>query len=66
MYSVVLVDDEQMILHGDGVSWTRARVPPLPEPMAFRGVWGSGKDDIWVVGDGVILHRGPAKTGQVQ
>jgi len=63
---VWVVGDSATILHGDGASWSRSRLPPLPEATAFRGIWGSGANDVWVVGDGVILHRGPTKAGQVQ
>jgi hypothetical protein len=44
-------------LHYDGTGWTPAS-PPQPLGLAFFKVWGSGADDIYVVGEGgIIWHR---------
>ncbi len=46
-----------VVLHWDGVSWKPEAVPE-PKKLAFFKVWGSSKDDLYVVGDGgVIWHR---------
>src|SRR5215475_7396375 len=39
---------------GDGSTWTGSRILNSP---TLRGIWGSGPNDVWVVGDrGSILH----------
>jgi hypothetical protein len=46
-----------VILHWDGSSW-KPELVPEPKKLAFFKVWGSSKDDLYVVGEaGVIWHR---------
>jgi hypothetical protein len=49
--------DNDIVLHWDGTSWTPS---PLPQTFGrtFFKVWGSGPDDVYVVGEaGTIWHR---------
>lgn len=42
--------------------WTN----PLPQGYALHGVWGSGPDDVWAVGDGgTLMHWDGAAWGRV-
>jgi hypothetical protein len=52
------------ILHFDGNEWTPATAafPTGPKPTLYA-VWGSGPDDVWIVGDGIVLHRSSARSG---
>ena len=47
-----------VILRGDGTTWRTVVMPALEYPApAYDGVWGSGPDDVWIVGHGgQILH----------
>ncbi len=45
-----------VILHFDGVQWTRAKAENL-RTKTLRNVWGTGPADYWAVGDnGTIMH----------
>ncbi len=50
--------------HWDGSTFTQARITLTSEPFirTFFGAWGDGKGELWVVGDGVALHK-PAVKG---
>jgi hypothetical protein len=52
--------DGGAILHWNGSAWSRLRSNTI-EPL--YGVWGSGTDDIWAVGQGGIILRGNAASG---
>jgi hypothetical protein len=45
--------------HWDGSSWSIARtaVSKFPIANALHAIWGSGTDDVWVVGDNIALHK---------
>ena len=50
-----------ILLHYDGTAWTQVALPELPErsvaAQSFFKVWGTGPDDVFVVGGGrLILH----------
>ncbi len=46
-----------VVLHYDGTSWT-ASPPPQALGRAFFKVWGSARDDLYVVGEaGTVWHR---------
>lgn len=49
-------DERTYVVHYDGETWTRADTASFPDEALFK-VWGTGGDDIWVVGTGgAILH----------
>lgn len=58
-----VVGDGATILRRDDIAWARQTID-LPPDTAFQGVWGSGPDDVWAVGEvmsgvdsaGVIVH----------
>lgn len=51
------VGDDGTIIHFDGTSWSEASVAlPLGPKPTLWGVWASAPNDVWVVGDGFILH----------
>lgn len=62
---VYAVGDQGTILRYDGGAWSRVTLPydagrfPWVSSAQFRGIWGSGPDDIYIVGnsDGLILHH---------
>jgi len=53
-----------LVLHFDGDSWQPEATPP--SEASYRGVWGSGPDDVYVVGDLNVLHFNGFSWGQVQ
>lgn len=53
------LDGQATVLRNQGSGWRRVEVPPLqhPDVFAFFKVWGSGSDDVYIVGQrGVVLH----------
>ena len=44
---------DDLVLHGDGVTWVRAT---LPGAGKLEDVWGAGPRDVWFAGDGVVWH----------
>jgi hypothetical protein len=59
---VWVVGDNSTILHWDGTRWTRELSEPL---LRLHGIWGDA-ENMWIVGDGVILRRGKPSTGATQ
>jgi hypothetical protein len=53
------------ILHYDGTTWSpdRAALPTGKKKPQLTGIWGSGPDDVWIVGGGVALHYTGKKDG---
>jgi hypothetical protein len=52
------------ILHFDGKAITTpSAVFPGDLKPNLHGIWGSAANDVWVVGDGVILHFTGWKEG---
>jgi hypothetical protein len=52
-----MVGDNGTILHFDGVAITSSTAQfPSGDLPNLRGVWGSGPNDVWIVGDGIALH----------
>jgi hypothetical protein len=50
-------DPNDVVLHYDGAVWTPAP-PPMALGVAYFKVWGSGAEDVFVVGQaGTIWHR---------
>jgi hypothetical protein len=45
------------IQHWDGVTWTLSTSTGGANNRYLRGVWGSGPDDVWAVGLGMVLHN---------
>lgn len=49
--------DNDVVLHWNGTEWKREAIPN-PTGAAFFKIWGTTKENLYVVGDsGVILHR---------
>ena len=44
---------DDLVLHGDGVTWVRAT---LPGAGKLEDVWGAGPRDVWFAGEGVVWH----------
>ncbi|MCC6998378.1 MAG: hypothetical protein IT370_27450 [Deltaproteobacteria bacterium] len=44
---------DDLVLHGDGVTWVRAT---LPGAGKLVDVWGTGPRDVWFAGEGVVWH----------
>jgi hypothetical protein len=55
------VGDFGRLRHWDGTKWTQAiiMVTSAPVKSDFFGAWAANKDDFWVVGDGIALHKKP-------
>lgn len=52
-------EGQATILRWDGVAWTQVEPPALERPQvwAWFKVWGSGPDDVYIVGQrGAVLH----------
>lgn len=52
-------EGQATILRYDGTVWTEVETPPLERPQvwAWFKVWGSGPDDVFIVGQrGAVLH----------
>ena len=44
------------VIHWDGSRWSSVMTDAFPRAVPY-GVWGSGPDDVWAVGDrGTIVH----------
>lgn len=52
------VGDEGTVIHWDGTSWTKLSTPfdDAEDKPNLVAVWGSSPDDVWIVGDGTMLH----------
>lgn len=52
------VGDDATVLHWDGEAWTRLATPLDAEGAKPRlvSVWGSGPNDVWIGGNGVMMH----------
>lgn len=49
---------DDVVLHFDGSSWQAVTLPGEPLGRALFKVWGTGSDDLYVVGEaGVIWHK---------
>ncbi len=53
--------------HWDGTSWAMAltSITTIPDTEHLYGIWGRGAvdpDDVWVVGDGIALHKQKVST----
>jgi hypothetical protein len=46
----------------DGTTWVQAKttITMYPEIATLHGIWGDAQGDLWVVGEGIAMHR-PAK-----
>jgi len=52
------VGDDATVVHWDGAAWTRIATPldaAADKPM-LASVWGSGPKDVWIGGNGIMLH----------
>jgi hypothetical protein len=48
--------ENDVILRWDGAAWSRMPIA-MPLDVAYFKVWGSARDDVWIVGEqGVALH----------
>lgn len=45
--------------HWDGTSWTQARttITKFPDTTNLNAIWGSPSGEMWVVGNGIALHK---------
>jgi hypothetical protein len=46
----------------DGTKWTIVRIATqnvIPVTAEIRAIWGTGPEDVWVVGEGIALHKSP-------
>lgn len=52
------VGDDATVLHWNGDVWSRLTTTfdTAKEKPRFISVWGSGPNDVWIGGDGVMLH----------
>lgn len=58
--------ENDVILRFDGTSWARVAVAQ-PLDVAYFKVWGSARDDVWIVGQqGVVLHFDGNSWSRVQ
>ena len=53
-WAVGWAGDRGIALRSNGSSWAEFQLPN--GVTALKGVWGSGPDDVWMVGDNVVLH----------
>ena len=55
------VGDFGRLRHWDGTKWTQSviMVTSAPVKSDFFGAWAVSKDEFWVVGDGIALHKKP-------
>lgn len=65
---VWMVADNGRLRHWDGTTWTLAFTSATSAPIlaTLKGIWGPGAaapGEIWVVGQGVVLHRASGKQG---
>ena len=58
------VGDDATVLHFDGKAWTRVATPfdTVSAKPRFFAVWGSSSKDVWIGGNGVMLHFEGQKT----
>lgn len=54
-----LAGDFGRLHHWDGNAWTQSAitVTKFPVTKALYSVWSKGSQDVWVVGNGIALHR---------
>jgi hypothetical protein len=47
----------------DGTSWTQAKttISKFPDTTPLHAMWGDANGELWVVGDGIAMHRLPPK-----
>ncbi|MBN9165547.1 MAG: hypothetical protein BGO98_19715 [Myxococcales bacterium 68-20] len=52
------VGDEGTVIHWDGTRWTKLSTPfdDADDKPNLVAVWGSSPEDVWIVGDGTMLH----------
>ena len=49
---------KDLVLHWDGASWTPVTLPGMPLGITLFKVWGSGPNDVYVVGEfSVVWHK---------
>lgn len=55
------VGSEGTLVHYDGKTWTRIALPVAdPAKDDLFAIWGSGPDDLWIVGRNTLLYKGSA------
>ena len=52
------VGDDATVIHWDGTAWSRIATPfdSSSEKPTLASVWGSGPKDVWIGGNGIMLH----------
>ena len=52
------VGDDATVVHWDGSAWTRVATPfdAATDKPTLVSVWGSGPKDVWIGGNGIMLH----------
>jgi hypothetical protein len=50
--------------HWNGSAWTQAKttISKYPEIAPLYAVWGRAGGELWVVGDGIAMHRAAGKN----
>lgn len=51
--------------HFDGTSWNVSHIATqnvIPVINDFSAIWGTGPNDVWVVGQDIALHKGPVSS----
>ncbi|MDF2692357.1 MAG: Type fimbrial biosis protein PilY1 [Labilithrix sp.] len=46
----------------DGTKWNIVRIATqnvIPVTAELKAIWGTGPEDVWVVGEGIALHKSP-------
>ena len=46
----------RQLLHYDGAAWSAVPTQPY---VSLLGVWPAGRNDVWAVGQGGLILRGP-------
>lgn len=51
-------EEDDVVLHWDGASWSRVTLPGEPRRRSLFKVWGTSSNDLYVVGEyGTIWHK---------
>lgn len=62
-------ENQATILHYDGTAWTKSSTPTLSRPnvFAYFKVWGTGSDNVYVVGQrGALVHWDGAAWSEIE
>jgi hypothetical protein len=50
--------------HWDGTAWTQAKttITKYPDTTTLNAIWGNASGELWVVGEGIAMHRDAKKN----